>query len=293
MRTLTVAVLVAVLLSTASLARGDTIDGAIASLLDESGEDAVLVARGAPWGTGLAPQQRQFAGYRGTGWLWELTPWFYAVGLDGDITADGVEESITTGVGDVFGSTAPNIGIGFGLEIWERDAGFIFATEWMSQGDESGGTEVKIDQASMDIGVGFRFGQVVERRAGKSRWNTGEFHILGRWVFLKQSIEPETGVSQSARNNWWELVLGAAGDFKLSKKWELAVKWDIGGFGIGTSATIDTNLLGTIGYVVTNNVVLKLGYRVGYLDYVSGSGANELATRLFRHGLLLAVTFRF
>ena len=77
----------------------------------------------------------------------------------------------------------------------------------------------------------------------------------------------------------------------LGGRWNLQLAGDIGGFGIGSDIAV--NVWPMVGYELSDNAQLGFGYRLLYMDYQSGTGANRFAYDVLTHGPVVGAAFDF
>jgi hypothetical protein len=73
----------------------------------------------------------------------------------------------------------------------------------------------------------------------------------------------------------------------MSERWNLILRGDIGGFGVGSDLT--WNLVGLVDFKPWKHVSLFGGYRALYQDYEDGSGVNEFKFDATMHGPILGL----
>ena len=78
---------------------------------------------------------------------------------------------------------------------------------------------------------------------------------------------------------------------KLSDKFSLSLRGDVGGFDVGSQFTYDA--IGFVGYDISRVTSIWLGYRVLGVNYESGSGFSKFKYDVTMYGPGLGVAFRF
>ena len=208
----------------------------------------------------LAPPQQ--AG----GWVVESTPYVWTAGLDGEV--------------GIRGRTA-SIDLGF-TELLERLDGALFLPVEMRKGrwgtaievilvkiSNQTGTpgpvfdqvEASADQTVLEISPRYR---VAERRpvavdvlSGGRLW-----HLSSRLTFTARD---RADILVEAAERWIDPFIGARVIADLGRRWSVIARGDFGGFGVGSELT--WNLLGAIGYLINDRVVLRAGYRHLAVDF--------------------------
>ena len=77
----------------------------------------------------------------------------------------------------------------------------------------------------------------------------------------------------------------------LGEKWNFQVAGDVGGFGLGSDLAV--NVWPMVGYELSPGAQLAFGYRVLYMDYDSGTGADRFEYDVLTHGPVLGAVFDF
>jgi hypothetical protein len=73
----------------------------------------------------------------------------------------------------------------------------------------------------------------------------------------------------------------------MANRWDLLLRFDVGGFGIGDASDITWNLSGLINYKPWKHVGLIAGYRAMDVDYRTGSGLSRFNYDVLMHGPIL------
>lgn len=94
-------------------------------------------------------------------------------------------------------------------------------------------------------------------------------------------------VLRSGNQNWWDGYVGARLRWQFHKRWAATLYGDIGGFGIGNSASLTWQLQATLRYYITRGFWAGLGYRAIDVDRVEGTGLMRNGVDLTFHGILL------
>lgn len=93
--------------------------------------------------------------------------------------------------------------------------------------------------------------------------------------------------SRTADDTWVDPIIGVRVHHDLNEKWFLRAVADIGGFGIASDLTWQG--MASLGYRVTENASLGLGYRGVGTDYSNGNATYDVIS----HGLLLGLEYKF
>ncbi|MEH6524821.1 MAG: hypothetical protein V7723_02015 [Sneathiella sp.] len=91
--------------------------------------------------------------------------------------------------------------------------------------------------------------------------------------------------------SWVDPIIGFRARFNPSEKSRLTLYGDIGGFGVGSNNT--WQILASYAYLFDNNIEVTAGYRVLYMDYDEGSGADYFAYDATYSGPMIGIGYRF
>jgi len=117
-------------------------------------------------------------------------------------------------------------------------------------------------------------------------------YIAGRYFFMETDITssiPE--VRAEGSESWLDPLIGVRSVWDLSRRWNIAVAGNVGGFGVGSDLSAEG--LATVGYrfhlskKIAANVVA--GYRAFYQDYSHQSFAYDATI----HGPIFGIDLTF
>jgi hypothetical protein len=230
-----------------------------------------------------------------SGWRFSLTPYVWAVSLDGDARVGPVDADVDA----PFHDTVKDLSFGvmaYGEARKERLA--IFVNPVFSRVSDSvseGG--VKFDTKA-DIGV---FGAGVAYRVGE--WNASEQTdgvlrkivlepLVGfRWTYLRVELDGKNGLPSADKNeNWFDPVIGTRAGVGILDRWQFGVEGDVGGFGVGSDFTWQAVAL--VGYrfeMLGLKQTLQVGYRALDQEY----DHNNFKWNVIQHGPVIGLTTSF
>lgn len=237
-------------------------------------------------------------------WNVELTPYFWVAEIDGDITLRG-----RTGPADAsFSDIMDNLDIAFmgRTEAWKGKWGLFIDGLYMDLGSEFS-TPQGLVSADMDVKMTileFGFGyHLWETQVGKEENQRLSFDMLGggRYINLKSEVDivPNgplgilSGRTFRRTEEWVDPIVGGRLQWDMSEKFAAAVRFDLGGFGIGEGSNLSWNLLAGIDYQLNDTMKLKAGYRILDMDYEAGSGNDEFGIDAQFRGPIVGLTFLF
>jgi opacity protein-like surface antigen len=225
---------------------------------------------------------------------WRLTPyaWLPAT-IDVDSTVAGTTVPIDMDLGDVF-DHFDVFAFSMRGEYWWGQWGVVVDGMWTDLDGkgvdlpipfiDSG--KVEIDEGILDVLAAYRF-QIFDE--GSIRVMAG-----GRYHYLKQEITltPIIGsdINLGTSKDWMEVLLGAQYIQPISAHWRATVRADASGFGIGSGSDITTSALAGIGYKISDDWGIDMGYRYYYIDYSADQDTYGLEGDM--HGPWLGITYQ-
>ncbi|MGB3096038.1 MAG: hypothetical protein WBB46_04810 [Candidatus Deferrimicrobiaceae bacterium] len=240
-------------------------------------------------------------------WHFEITPYFWAPGLDGDLTVAEVTVSPDVSFTDLFNNFDA---WGFSTRVVARKGKwgiiFDFATVSLKTSDVtleaptgpvSAGLDIDIHDTQVILGVSYRAVETVF--AGKTLWIEpmagGRYHYFKEKLHLSVNVPGVggPGANLGGSNDWVEPIVGMRMGLSLTEKTTFLLRGDIGGFGIGSASDLEWNLLAGFDYRFSQLASLKLGYLLQGVDYETGSGAGNFGEDATYHGPIVGVTFHY
>jgi len=217
------------------------------------------------------------------GFEYSLTPYLWAIGLDGTIGigtngSDPIVVDVSESFSDIFSNLDMAIPIHFEMRspVWSLIA------------------EVNYASLSQDLGT----------IAGKAGVDTGFAELLAAWQFrpsmellfgsrylalstdLKIDMPP---ISVDGKKSWVDPLIGIryAGQLNRRGTWHSSFRADVGGFGLGSELTWNVRL--GLGYDMSHSTSLLFGYHWLDIDYDSGGFLYDI----LQQGPEIGATFRF
>ncbi|MBJ3775965.1 hypothetical protein [Acuticoccus mangrovi] len=214
--------------------------------------------------------------------------YLWAASLDGRVGAGSV------GPGDVhasFGDIFKNLDMAFmaaGEVRYDRFGVFadLVYTRVSADGTDPGsGIYLK---ATNSVVVGTLLGEARVFEQGKTSADVMAGARL--WsVSAKLTGTPPGGPSQSVSGDevWVDPMVGVKGQLQGNSPWYVMGWAMIGGFGV--SADLDWDVMGGVGYRVTDHISLLAGYRALGVDYSHGNFTYDVV----EHGPVVSAVLRF
>jgi hypothetical protein len=207
--------------------------------------------------------------------------------LDGDMTFRGTTVPVDVPFNKIF----DNLKFTFmglvevGKGRWSFMSDLFYARLEPSVSTELFDFESQIEQFIGNFAVFYRITETpttfVDAYAGvRVNWMETDVSIIGKGP-------GGITINESADETWVDPIIGFRVHHDLSEKFFVRGLADIGGFGIASDITWQAML--TLGYRVTDQTSLGLGYRGIGTDYTSGGTTYDVIS----HGLLLGLSHTF
>jgi hypothetical protein len=231
-------------------------------------------------------------------WRFSLTPYAWAISLDGDATVQGQKSPVDIG----FDTILDDLNYGAMLEGEARKGRFgvfghgIYAD--LTDSTTSSGTkiDIEVDVAWAGLGAFYRLGPWdLDSDRGTSAQLVIDPYVGVRYTYLSLELDPQGAPSADGDEDWFEPVFGFRSHWQFSPDWSFGTASDIGGFGWGSDfAWHATGVFGyRFGLFGENNARVLFGYKALSQDYDKGSGANKFEWDITLHGPVTALSIDF
>jgi hypothetical protein len=235
-------------------------------------------------------------------WEFIVTPYFWMVGIDGDVSAKGKKADVNVNFGDIVKDL--DFGGEVHMEAWKGRWGILLDPtflklsedgEFMSPALGPVDVDVEVQEWLVDLGGFYQLGKWPVKKDGEQMISL-EALGGGRYWYVKTKLDLEVPLAGFERKvekskDWIDPFIGLRLRADLTKRFSFVLRGDIGGFGVGSEFTWNTSAV--LGYGVSRVVGLWLGYRALGVDYESGSGANKFEFDAIMHGPIAGVSFYF
>ncbi len=277
----------------------------------------VLVAALAVPGHAYSQDSSDSAALDSSGWHFVTAPYAWAFGIDGDIGVGKQVGSVHESFLDIVQSADSLLAFQGHAEVQYDRIGVFFdgtyADITSSVHESGGGPLISVD---LDVDIGSEmailetgaFYRVVENY---QLWNppadvgggTFTFDALAgaRYTYLGVSVDTKLSINDlvfkknlDGSRDWVDPFVGGRVQFGLSDSIDFLLRGDVGGFGVGSDFTWNTQ--GLLGYRFTllgNNAEAWGGYRALGQDYDEGSGRKDLEWDVILHGPVIGMTVRW
>ncbi len=196
------------------------------------------------------------AGAQESAWQFKITPYAWALGLDGDVGAHGMKVPVDVKFTDVVDEL--DIGGMLSLEANNGTWGVLADGVYYRLDDD---THTAAGPASAEVEEWILQGAAVYRvfKSDKTLVDAG---AGGRFVDMDTDVSV-AGVKGSATESWADPIVVMRVRQQFAKNCFGVLGGDIGGFGVASDLT--WQLIAAAGYSFNESVSLLVGYR--YLDY--------------------------
>ena len=261
------------------------------------GAARVLIA--AVWLGVCTPATAQSSGEQAARWQFELTPYFWAAGMKGDVQAGNLPK---TSANIDFSDIWDNLDFGAmgAFEARKGRWGLLFDAIYMKISTSAtssrtgpgpiGATataaaDLKLEQTLLAAAVAYRVsdGPTATDVIGGARYSK-----IDAAANINASLFGQTGVAaRSGDKDWVDPYIGVRVQHRVADRWTVVGYVDVGGFGVGSDLTWQA--LAGVNYDFSKTVSGKLGYRYLDVDYDKGGFLYDMANS----GLYLGVGIRF
>jgi len=239
------------------------------------------------------------------GWSFEITPFVWAMSLDGDVTVRGQKSSLDLGFNDLVEHL--NVGAMIAGEARYGRFGAFALTTYAKLSDNASGEILKLKADAKTLwlegGVYYRLGPWVvdEAASGEQVTVTLDPYVGARYTYLDLSLDfkGRGGLGESRNvsgdQDWVDPIVGARTILDLSDHWSITAFGDIGGFNVGSD--FSWQAVGLVGYSFglfgDDDARVMGGYRALHQDYKNGNGNDEFKWDVTLYGPVFAMAVQF
>lgn len=251
-------------------------------------------------------------------WRFTITPYLWAISLNGDVALGQRTADLDIGFSDLLENlNFALMGEGEATKgRWTLYVDGVYA-DLASDGtramdsrfvDVSVTAEVTTKLGILGGGVMYRLGEwpigSKGDKTGDASANTWSLEALAGVRYTDLEVQTQVSSSfalgpgqrssvrqQDGSVDWVDPIVGMRAQWHLGEKWDLVLRGDIGGFGVGSEFT--WNAFGGAAYRFHRGMQVVVGYRGLYQDYETGSGADSFVWDMTLHGPLVGVSFSF
>ncbi len=230
------------------------------------------------------------------GWTFRLMPVAWLSEVRGDATVRGVSSSADLDLSDILEDL--DFGLMASAEARRDKLAFVLFGMYIDLGQEirssRGPLNARID---VDFRTTILDGVVSYRvfQTSKAAWwlDGVEVELMAgaRWVHLEAGLDPSTVPSVEDTQSWLDPILGTRLMLRTKSDLDLSLRFDAGGFGVGSDRT--WRLTALVTYPLSASVDLAAGYQVISWDYDDGSAGNRFEFAARFGGPFVGVTIAF
>lgn len=230
----------------------------------------------------------------GGDWKYSIEPYLLGASINGDATLGrvaGVPVDVSTD------QILENLEAAFMLNFearFDNGWGLVVDYGFMDLGADTtvglgGVLDASVRQAILEV--------VATRRLDVAPGRLELFGGVRRWDNeIKASFDPAIGggsLSTEINEDWVDPIVGLRWTRGLSDRWELRLRGDVGGFGVGSDFTWGANA--AVFFRMSERMFLDLAYRALYVDYANDKASNEgaFAYDTTTHGPILGFAVRW
>jgi hypothetical protein len=250
-------------------------------------------------------------------WHFLVGPYAWAIGINGDIGKGSRETSVDASFTDIVKASDSLVGLEGHAEAQYKRFGLFFdgiyaditASDKESASDGVVTADLNADLdlqlAILEAGTFYRVVDTYQLWHPSPDLGGGTFTfdaLAGaRYTYLKATVDAKLDVNQldfkrdlDGSRDWVDPFVGGRLNVGLTNSADFQLRGDIGGFGVGSDFTWNTQAL--LGYRFTMfgaDAEVWGGYRALAQDYHEGSGSNRFSWDVIIHGpvLGLAITW--
>jgi hypothetical protein len=234
-----------------------------------------------PFGTN-AHAQEETSGSKS--WQYDIAPYYlWAVGLDGEATVMGSTSDVDVSFSDILDQLEFMFDFHFEARH-ENGWGYIVEPLFLileSEGSAPAGTVTVETNIAMLEGM-------VTNRLGASEHG---FNLLWgtRYLRIENEISPVLLPTIEGEQDWLDAVVGLRYAPRLSKKWSLTLRGDVGAG--GSDFTWQASALAFVD--LSKRTQLAFGYRHLDIDYEDGSGSSLFRFDASLSGPIMGININF
>jgi len=228
-------------------------------------------------------------------WRFTIAPYFWTVNIGGESYIGKTKVPVDIGFGDIADNLkmAGNLYLKAIKEKWGYAVDFSylnFAEKNKSLENISVPTSADYDMRMIIVEA-----QVIYNVYEQTN---GAFQALGGLRYNMQDLElnnteMQSNIDGKYDQSWIDPFIGVLARYNFSNNMFSNIRLDLGGFGIGSIITFNTNLL--LGYMISKHVNIGLGYKYQYLIYDDGEkeSSDYYKYSANQSGLVLGIGFHF
>ncbi len=218
------------------------------------------------------------------GWKFTVAPFLMGAAMDGTVTVKGHDLKVDVPFNEIVDNLHAGVMVHFDgrSDRWLVTSDLIYMNLQQSADIADGTGKATVTETLFEAGGGYRVTEALTLLAG------------ARLVDLGQELEftgPRASATGKVSKSWVDPFVGALLDARLADRWRLALRGDIGGFGVGSKGAWQA--YADISWRASDLVSVYAGYRALDMDYESGSGSTLFRYDMLSSGPQIGVAFHF
>jgi hypothetical protein len=232
-----------------------------------------------------------------TSWRFAISPYAWALGVRGDISADRVKADFDTDFSDLWDDTNFAAMARFDVRR-DRFFGVLDALHAEIEDDDAGVGPLRIQAESRETIVDTKIGYQIWSDAPLDLRERGlpgdrpqvDVELLGGARYVRFHNDLELSVARFGRDaeqtfDWVDAVIGFQVRGNLGRGFSYLLAADVGGFGIGSASRFTWQGLAVLGYRFSNAWTVSAGYKTLQID--------RRQIDFWEQGPVLALTYAF
>jgi hypothetical protein len=217
-----------------------------------------------------------------SGWKTEVAPYAWLAGVSGDFTTNGLPVSISESLSDI--PDVLNFGGMLVVESTKNRAAILFDTAYIKLSDGRTTSGLHMTESVTELAGAYT--AIVPESTGVA------LDVLAglRYWYVKDTVN-NIGLVQSGSHDWVDQFLGIRARWSLTKELLLALRGDVGGFGVESKWS--WNAVATVQYSLSDLFSIGAGYRALYGRYENGDFSSQFKYAATLSGPFLGVAFKF
>jgi hypothetical protein len=235
-----------------------------------------LVALALALVSGTAHAQDQRHG----GWSWNVAPYVWATGIDGTVGLGPVRAEVNQSFSDILSA----VDLALMMRVEGQGEHWGMSTDLMY---------VNLDQTTDSVDATATSKQWQAEVDGLYLFNRRAAVVFGaRWWRVDNAIDFDnaTLLDEDGHENWIDPVVGIVANTPIGAKWDFRFRTDVGGFGVGSDLSWQTELL--FSWHATEKLSVAMGYRELQVDF-DDEGSPSFVYDVAQRGLETGVVFHF
>jgi len=219
-------------------------------------------------------------------WDFSLAPlYIWMVNMDGDLGIGRIDTGASIPFEDIFDNLESIFTLHF-EGVHRSNWGFLLDVSYL---------DVSASKTAGPLALSIDFTSTLAEAGGYYRVKNGPHDVDFLAGVRYTKLEPDIIFTTpplppfSRTEDWIDPMIGLRYFYHFNDKWLLALRGDIGGFGVGSDFT--WNALGVIQWQPWKYAAILAGYRVLDQDYDDGSGPDRFKYDMRLYGPVLAINF--